>query len=543
MFLQELTQKDTVTWNGALSNSSSGCTLLDYFAKCGSYRGRTLEEVSADMASIFGTDEDTALRIVLYNRMITRKPVGFESVQRGQGQKDEFIKSLAWLGANRPQLLANNLHLIPIVGCWKDLWYDSPSTKFYNYVDTGLVYDLVYKGMQDENQRQLIAKYLPKIRSNANTKTDRHRRLNAWARGFCEFVGWTERDYRKFKSDPTNTAHKFQRVMCSGRWDELDFGKIPGRALFNLVNGKTLSSHGLDNAYLNWIKTQPVANFTGYPYELFKAAKTRGSNLAKTYTYNAQFEKLIEVGRDSIPHEVLEKGVLCALDTSGSMGLMDSDWDNGSGNPMPIDVCVGLGIYFSKFLQGAFADTVVMFDSKSRTLKLKGNFCDRVDQIKKEATAWGSTNFQSVIDEIVRVRKQNPKIPVSDFPEVLLVVSDMQFNPTDTGYGWGSSRHITMTRDTQTNYEVAMQKLAEVGLPPMSIIWWQVNGRFTGDVPSTMFDPGTTLISGFDGAIVTAILGGQEEVIDKKTGQKRKLTPDEQMHKALDQDVLNLVRV
>ncbi len=46
-----------------------------------------------------------------------------------------------------------------------------------------------------------------------------------------------------------------------------------------------------------------------------------------------------------------------------------------------------------------------------------------------------------------------------------------------------------------------------------------------------------------DGAIVTAILGGQEEVIDEKTGEKRKLNPYEQMIKALDQEILNRVQV
>ena len=39
----------------------------------------------------------------------------------------------------------------------------------------------------------------------------------------------------------------------------------------------------------------------------------------------------------------------------------------------------------------------------------------------------GSTNFQSVVDEIVRIRKSNPNIPLEDYPSTLLVVSDMQF--------------------------------------------------------------------------------------------------------------------
>jgi hypothetical protein len=52
-----------------------------------------------------------------------------------------------------------------------------------------------------------------------------------------------------------------------------------------------------------------------------------------------------------------------------------------------------------------------------------------------------------------------------------------------------------------------MAKLAMVDLPPMNIIWWNVAGR-SGEVPSTIDDKGTVLISGFDGAIISAILGG-----------------------------------
>ena len=546
MFTRKMSQKNTCTWNGAVSNSTSGSSLLDYFAKCGSYRGRTCEEVNADVASIMGEDKLTALKIVFYNRMITRKVKGFnnetETVQKGQGQKDEFIKSLAWLENNYPDVLYDNLWLVPLVGTWKDLWYDSAATGFYYYLNAKKVYALVKAGLKSEYHRGLLAKQLPKIRSRKHVKNHRHMRLNAWARGLCEYLGWSEAQYRKFKSAPEHSAHMWQRQMCAGDWSELDFNLIPGKALFALLSQKgkdkknAIERHNLEQKYLEWIKKQPVAKFTGYPYELYKAARGRRTPIQR-HTFNAQFEGLIKKAKDSTNPELLKKGVLCALDTSGSMegcygmnGLPDG--------LAPIDICVGLGLYFSSLLEGAFKDHVIMFDNTSHFLELRGEFCDKVDQIP--ANAMGGTNFQSVIDEIVRVRKQNPEIPVSDFPEVLLVVSDMQFNPASDG-GWYNRR--TTGHDSETNYEVAMRKLRNVGLPDMTIIWWQVDGRFTGDVPSTMTDPGTVLISGFDGAIVTAILGGMEEVVDEKTGEKRKRTPDEMMQLALDQEILNKIKV
>ena len=542
-------QKNTVTWNGAISNSTSGSSLLDYFAKCGSYRGRTFEEVNADMASIFGSDPENAMKMVLYNRLITRKIKGFEhateSVQRGQCQRDEFIKSLAWLENNYPDMLYQNLWMVPLVGAWKDLWYDSAATNFYYYIDPAKVYALVAVGLQSEHQRALIAKYLPTMKSRRNVKNDRHRRRNAWVKGLCQYLGWTERQYRKFKSNPENSAHNFQRLMCNGNWDSLDFNSVSGKALFNLISqrGKdrknVIERHNLEEKYLKWIQSQPVAKFTGYPYELYlKAKNTYDRTLAQKHTYDKQFEGLLKTARDSVPKELLKKGVLCALDTSGSMSSIYSMGGIQDVNIAPIDVCVGLGIYFASLMEGHFHNHAIMFsdadygwggDPGTRFIKLQGeSFCDKVDQIAKEATAWGGTNFQSVIDEIVRVRRQNPEVPVEDYPEVLLVVSDMQFNPCGS---------------TSTNYETAMRKLRAAGLPDMTIIWWQVNGRFTGDVPSTMFDPGTVLISGFDGAIVTTLLGGMEEVVDEVTGEKRKPTPEEMMMQALDQEILSKVEV
>ena len=529
-FLDAL-NKTGKTWNEAVSYLSTQSTILDYFSKCGSYRNRTQEEVNADMARIFAEDSNLALKVVFYNRMITRKVKGLvktETVQKGQGSKDEFVKSLVWLENNYPELLYKNLYLIPAVGCWKDLFYDSPTSKFFYYISPSKVYHLVEKCLQDPYNRALLAKYLPKIRSNRNIINDRHRRLNGWAKELCKYLDWNEKDYRKFKSNPDNVAHLWQRQACSNQWDSIDFNTIPGKALMKLMafgrdKKNTIERHNLELSFMDWISKQKIAKFTGYPYELYQKAKNSKRSLMQKYTFDRQFEGLIELAKQNVNPEVLKRGVLCALDTSGSMS---SEYDfNPLSNLAPIDICIGLGIYFSSLLQGYFKDHVIMFDEQSRIVKLKGSFCDKVDQISREATAWGNTNFQSVIDEIVRVRRYNPNIPVEDYPQILLVVSDMQFDCVGS---------------VETNYEVVVRKLASVGLMPITLIWWQVNGRFTSDVPSTMSDADTILLSGYDSSIVTAILGSQE-IIDKTTGEKRKLNPYEQMLKVLDQEILNLL--
>lgn len=525
--------KVTGTTNkGALSHNGSGNAGLDYFAKAGTYRNRSLDDVGTDLSKVWEEDPQTALGIMFYLRTVTRTARVVDgsitaTVQKGQGVKDEFIKACEWLEKNHPASLEKNLWLIPATGCWKDLWYDSASSGYSHYMNPKAVYELVARGLKDEYNRALIAKYLPRIRSNSNVKNDRHKRQNEWAKGLCKHLGWSPVEYRKFKSDPKNTAHLWQRLAAKGLWEDIDFGKMSGKALFSLVTSKgkdkktSVERHGLEAKYEKWLDTQPVAKFTGYVYELYKAAKNGGTKI-QTKTYDKQFDGLLALAKKDA--KGLDGNVWCALDTSGSMSQPVAG--HTYEGLLAIDVCMSLGIYFSALNEGNFKDHVIMFDSTSRVKKLTGGFTERCRQVPKDAM--GCTNFQSVINEIVRIRKSNPTIPVEEYPTTILVVSDMQFDSAGR---------------TKTNYEAAQKKLTDVGLPRVNMIWWYVTDRNRGEVPNAATDEGVTIISGFDPSAVTLILGGEQEKVDETTGEVRKLTAEENMQKALDQEIIKQLKV
>ena len=519
-FLKNIYQYDTSTENGALSHSTTGNVLLDYFSKCGTYRDRTLEEVFATMGNLWYESPILALKLVFYNRLITRQAKGFlesDQVQKGQGNRREFRQSIIWLAKYQPESLYKNLWLIPVVGTWKDLWHED----LIDYLDQDQVFGLISKGMAEEYNRALLAKYLPRIRSKANIRHDRHVRLNRFALDLMKYLKWSPKEYRQFKS--SGKAHTFQQLASQQRFDDIRFQEIPGKALFQWVNqrgtdGKTvLERQQMESRYLDWIKTQPTAKFTGYVYELMKVVRKDLSRV-QAYTVNKQFEHLLSLARRD---GKVQENVWCALDTSGSMQC-------GVADTTAYDICISLGVYFSSLNEGAFQDHVIMFDQKSRALKLSGAFVDKVRQITSSNVAWGNTNFQSVIDEIVRIRNRRPTVPIEDFPTTLLVVSDMQFDPAGS--------------NTKTNYEVAMQKLAAVGLPKMRIVWWGVTGR-GGDFPNQLDDEGVILIGGFDGAILSLLLG-KERPSEKGTNvQAIRLTPYEAMLAALEQEILDKISV
>ena len=444
--------------------------------------------------------------------------------QRGQGARDEAFKRLLWFAQNQPEIFYQNLWLLPVVGSWKDLWV---LLTMDDTLDQEKVFAVIAEGCQNSSQRDLVKKYLPQIRANKKCKTEWAIKTNNLAKAFCAWAGWTAQEYRKFKA--TGTAHEFQKFISTGQYDKLDWNKISGKALLNLSTGKFLTNHNLADEYLAWISTTPTAKFNGYPYELGMKMKSLVHNtsvngkIAKM-TMDAQFENLIKTAKEGTGG--ITGNVWCALDTSGSMGCRISS----DSELTAYDVCISLGIYFSSLNEGEFHKNVIMFDNTSHVKQLSGTFSEMYSDIATTRTAWGGTNFQSIVDEIVRIRKSRPNIPLNDYPTTLLVVSDMQFN------NYGNS----------TNYEAMKRKLYSVFpvefVDSMKFIWWQVNGRRVKDVPATLDDGGCYFISGFDGSFITLLLGADAQVIDEKTGEKRTPTMEELIAIAMNQEILQLVK-
>lgn len=528
--------KTASTWNGAISNSTTGFEklgiCLDYFFKAGTYVKRTQDAVNIDMARIFGDDEETALKILFGLRLITRKPKGnsieIEDSQTGYGRRDEFYKGVVWLHNYKPDLLYRNLHLIPVFGCWKDLMQEP----LIDILNRERVYALVTENLED----QLLRKYLPQIRSKRHVRSQRDKKRSEWAKGFCAHLGISPKEYRKLKS--AGAAHIWQKQMQSGQWGDIHFNGIPGKAMLLHTSRKgkdkqtVFERHGQVERLKDWVLKQKSVKFNGYPYELLIAAK-KNPSVVQRIVYDKQFESVLA---NMAGHKL--GNVLPCLDISGSMESKVVP------NVSAMDICISMGISFSAMNNGYFKDVVCGFSTECIISKLNGGFCDRADFIAKDPeiqrVAWGSTNFQGVIDLLVDIRQKNPEIPVEEYPETLLVISDMQFNPTGSYYGddWATKNQA------ETNYESAKRKLNSVGLKDVRIIWWCVNGQTT-DFPSNMDDKGIYMVGGFDPVNLKALMGLDSTKPEKKdfnAQEKVEETPLDGMKNFLAQPIFNLIK-
>jgi len=530
---------DARTENGAISYATIGTALLDQFGKAGSFRGRELMDVWADQSKLWSEDPENALKFPFYLRMITRQSNILngnktEKVQKGQGNRDESFKRLLWIAKYHPEEFYLNLWLLPIVGSWKDLWTLLSFEGADEYLKANKFFEVMAEGISDPNHKDLVKKYLPRIRSDKKCTTPWAKSTNMLAKLFARTAGWSYKEYREFKA--TGIAHKFQTYICKGLYSSIDWKTIPGKALLNLVSGNFLKAHNLEDSYIEWLKKQPVAKFNGYAYELGRKLKECKLNpsLATKITIDKQFDGLIQTASKN--NGAIQGNVLCALDTSGSMtSLVDA-----KNNISAYDVCVSLGIYFSELNQGAFHNVVAMFDNTSRLMTLSGTFTDKYTQIARSSVAWGSTDYMSLVNLIVKTRREHPEIPVEDYCKTICVISDMQFNPSNS---W-TYRNNKLAE--QTNYEATIKKLREVFpeefVKDFKIIWWYCSNSRTSDFPSTMEDSGTYMLSGFDGAIVSFVLGGDIPTKVDENGNTVQPSMEDIVNAALNQEVLSLVK-
>ena len=539
----------TLTENGAKTYVTTNSLIVDQFGKAGNFRGRAIAEVFDDQAKIWAENAEAALRFPFYLRMVTRKVKvnadnETDKVQSGQGARDESFKRLLWIALEQPEAFYNNIWALPLVGSWKDLW-----TLMYYDIHEGIkclnqkaIFEVIAQGLLCDTHVDLIKKYMPRIKSYSKCKTEWTKTTNELAKAFAAQMGITYKEYNKMKS--SGKAHDFQKLICSRNYKDLNWNHIPGRALNLLVTSKFLSNHNLKDEYTKWIISQPVAKFTGYVFELAKKlreavgvrsyyrGRTRELPIEIKHTLDAQFKGLVDKARAD---GKITENVWCCLDTSGSMnqpvkGLKDIYCS---------DVATSLALFFADLNTGPFHNKVIMFDNTSYPYDMKGeSFCDRV--ISLPSVGCGGTNFQSAIDEIIKIRKQHPEIPLEQYPTTILVVSDMQFNPTN--HSWYGS-----TRTEPTNYEYSVKSLKTVFpsefVDNMKFVWWDCASRYGNtDYEGNAFEGGCTFFSGFDGSIISMLLG-EDKVIDEKTRKARNLTAEEIVGKALSQEILNYIKL
>ena len=462
MYALEKQLNFTQTDNGAKAFKSTLDLNLDLFGKISVSRFDAESIVPLYLRAL-EEDPETALRILFNSR----------DIRGGQGERNIFRHLLL----NTPfEIREKIISLIPIYGRWDDLFVLDGCID-WNRVVNFVISKLSHDNDPETEHPSLLAKWMPSI--NASSK-----KTKALGKQFAKRMNLSEKEYRVMLTNLRKKIDLVEHKMCSNNWPEIDYSKVPSKA--GLMYRKSFIKHDLEryNQFmLSAVKLENKVNASAlYPYEIAEKV-TRGHG-----SVDPTEELVLQAFWQNLPDYMEGKSFkgLVVADTSGSM-------TSTMGNVKPIDVSISLAIYIAERNAGVWKNKFITFSETPEMQTIIGDTI--VDKIKNLSKSdWGyNTDLIAVFKSILKAAKADSVAP-EDMPEKIFIISDMQFDQA-------------CNSNTRTNFEQIKKNYAKYNYKMPDLIFWNVNG--SANVPMTIHDTGTCLVSGCSPSILAAVLSGE----------------------------------
>ena len=406
------------------------------------------------------------------------------------GERHFFRVCMKWLAETYPDWAREVIIHIPDFGRFDDL---------YCFVDTPL----------QQEALALIGKYLyidvnetfpslcAKWAKSCNASSKETRRLG---RLTADAMNLTYHQYQKMLAKIRNRLNVIERLMSDGRWDEIEFEKIPSNAGLRYSHCFSIREE-LKERYAEFIaKPESKVNAaTLYPYDCACRA-TRVCNSAMNDPERVAVNKYCENLPDYIGDNDASN-FMCVCDTSGSM-----TW--GNSNPKPIDVATSLAMYFAERAKGPFHNHYISFASRPQLIKIVGrDFVEKVQRIR-ETNLCDNTNLEAVFNLLLSVAKRG--IPAEDFVKKLFIISDMEIDQATNEVSYSGSFY-DRGPESYNGFKSLMERIREnwerqTDIPFPQLYYWNVNAR-NNTVLS--LGPDVSYISGASPAILKQVLSGK----------------------------------
>ena len=481
----------TYTENGAITHKSTMSGLMDLFAMGAAYRTRSDEDCILLFKNALEENETLALKCLFYIR----------DVRGGQGERRFWRVCMKWLAKNRTEAARRNLQYVSEFGRWDDLYVfiGTPlENDALNIIKHQLALDITSK------TPSLLAKWL----KSENTSSKESRDLATKTR---KYLNMTSRQYRKTLSVLRERIKVIERLMSAGRWNEIEFDKIPSKA--GIIYRNAFARRDIIKArYESFMKSADtkVNADTLYPYEVVSKAfnltrTSRWGGVSIDAVERAAINKYWDNLKDYFAGKTLD--ALCVVDTSGSM------W--GSEAMAPINIAISLGMYAAERARGPFAGHYISFSSRPQLIKVEG--IDFVDKVKRiyETNLCENTNIEATFDMLLNTAKAN-HCTQADLPKSIVVISDMEF---DSARGYYSYRNDGSA--TKTLMENIADKWEANGYHMPELVFWNVQARHN-NIPMTLKD-GITFVSGASAVTFEMLMTGKtglDFVLDKLNSKR-----------------------
>jgi hypothetical protein len=361
------------------------------------------------------------------------------AAREGSGERKTFHTILREIGETSPAFISDNARTLAELGYWKDL------IPYFHI-------------------KEVVSTFAQAIR-------EKDRLACKWAPRKCavlrDELGFTNRDYRKWLKRYSETV---EQQMSNREWSDIQYSSVPGSAMrrYNKVFDTK------DNQrFVDWKndKTSKASVSATYPHEVLQ---TEDSALA-----DKMWENLPNFLEES------NENILPMIDTSGSM----------YGEPLAI--AISLGMYLSERSKGEFRDMFLTFSEETELVKIQGdNVKERLNNISR--AGWGmNTDFTKAYEHILRVAKKH-NVMKDSMPSMILVLSDMQFDESQTRYGG----------QFQTHFSHMEEEFEKAGYDFPKIVFWNLDAHF--GTPAQCSDSSVAMVSGYSPSIMKAVLNAEE---------------------------------
>lgn len=462
------------TENGAIAHRTSKNDLLDMFALGGSMRNRSENDIILMFRKAYAQDPLYALRCLFYLR----------DCRGGAGERRFFRICIKDLAINMPEVIERNIENIPFFGRYDDLYAleDTPvEDKMFSFIKKQLTLDILCE------TPSLLAKWL----KSENTSSKESRRLGGKTR---VALGMNHKEYRKTLSILRERINIIERLMSEGRWNEVQYDKIPSKA--GLIYKNAFAKHDYDRyKAFSESKTTKVNAATLNPVDIagqiFQSSDWYGRSAGDIE--RAMWQKYWDNLKDY--YNGREERGIAVVDVSGSM----------SGTPM--NAAVSMGAYIAERGKGPFANHFITFSSHPELVKFDG--IDIYDKFQRAIKAnWGgNTNIEATFDLLLKTALDN-NCTQEEIPETVYVFSDMEFDhcvsENKSRYSWGGS--ITLDK-AETLFDTMRKKWNSYGYKMPRLIFWNLDAR-QNNIPA--IGDSISYVSGFSMAALEGVLSGKD---------------------------------
>lgn len=412
-----------------------------------------------------------ALRLLFY----------FRDPRNGQGRKSIFHVLMNEVAQDK-DILEKLLSFIPKYGSWRDLNYLLLSNSNVSQIVLNFWLNQINEDSfsADRNQSvSLAAKYFPTPNKGRLAREIFYTCFGRFNRNRQRNIALMQTISRLKKR-----IQLVEQKMTSGKWEEIEYSKVPAKAFKNYTKAFTAHDAKRFTEFLNDVLDQKdgaeIKTSGLNPVEILNSLLKGETNEKSAQALWEQLSSAFE----------LKKNILVLADTSGSMYTASRELKYS-----PATICNALAIFFAEllpvsspfyrsFLTFETQPHLVTFTDKDRSLLAKYN--------KLKYASWnGSTNVNAAFELILNAAILG-KSSQHDLPEVILIISDMQFD--------GSVK--------KTNFNQWKEKFEKSGYKLPQICFWNV-GIETKNNPVTVLEDGTTIITGQSPNALKVVLGAE----------------------------------